>query len=327
MRDTPQILPFRSPERFPVPAGASNVSQNASGDVADCRVQELCAIAVSGSLHHAITLNAVIATRHTRLMRRRLQRKLRGVDLRVTARRRRSYLMSQPSAMPGSIRQTRTCSNTKPFSIKSTPDSRSLRIAKYTGFLRSYSSFEILDPSGGSPARLVPASLLQRYAYPLPFNARPKFRKARRIGRSSLRHLPIGAAVAGDDATSSPPAPASALRCSESLRSRGHKTSCSTTRWPGGGGRASRGRVCRPAKSTDSGSDRRRSPASHFEAIPAEEERLRILCVPRLREGGRRRCGQPRKCPNQRGHLPGVRHAATCVRDVRATAFAQECPV
>src|SRR6202035_4593074 len=73
MRDTPQSWPFRSPERFPVPAGASNVSQNASGDVPNCKVQEPCAVAGPDSPHHAITPNVavVIATTRTRLMMRR----------------------------------------------------------------------------------------------------------------------------------------------------------------------------------------------------------------------------------------------------------------
>jgi hypothetical protein len=37
-------------------------------------VQEPCAIAGPDTLHHAITLNVVIATRNTRLMKRRLHR-------------------------------------------------------------------------------------------------------------------------------------------------------------------------------------------------------------------------------------------------------------
>src|ERR1700730_16586974 len=34
--DTPQTFPFRSPERVPVPAGASKVSQNITGVVPSC---------------------------------------------------------------------------------------------------------------------------------------------------------------------------------------------------------------------------------------------------------------------------------------------------
>jgi hypothetical protein len=72
MRDTPQTVPFRSPERFPVLVGASNVSQNARGDVADCKAQVPSALAGPDNFHTAITLNVNIATRHTRLMTRHL---------------------------------------------------------------------------------------------------------------------------------------------------------------------------------------------------------------------------------------------------------------
>ena len=66
-RDTPQIVPFRSPERSPMPAGASNVSQNASGDVADCRIQVPWAVAEPDSAHHAITPNAAVVIATTRV--------------------------------------------------------------------------------------------------------------------------------------------------------------------------------------------------------------------------------------------------------------------
>jgi hypothetical protein len=53
-----------------VPAGASNVSQNATGEVADCKVQVPLAVAEPDSAHHAITPNVavVIATTRVRLI-------------------------------------------------------------------------------------------------------------------------------------------------------------------------------------------------------------------------------------------------------------------
>ena len=55
-----------------MPAGASNVSQNAIGDVASCRVQVAWAVAEPDSAHHAIMPNVavVIATTRVRLSNR-----------------------------------------------------------------------------------------------------------------------------------------------------------------------------------------------------------------------------------------------------------------